>query len=253
MGALAVGTSRDSLRFPAESTEQSEFAITAEEGDAEEDEPTFTGVDVTVYRFTKLVKVTVQLLADQAANLDQFLTRSFARKMSMTENKYFIAGTGSGQPQGALVGGTAGLTLDAIDVIGATEVPELFYKLASEYREEAAWTMQGATEGYLRGLTGNPFQFSPTPAATVSGKAMDGLLNRPVFNSAYMGALGTSTKSLLIGNWGFYGIAERQNLVVQRLNELYAVAGYVGLLASFRLGGAVLIGEAFQYATHPSS
>lgn len=248
-GARVIQTSRDVINIPYEDTSMSNFSITAEEAAVSENEPTLGSVTATIYKFTKLVKVSEELLEDEDANLIPFLNDAFGRAAALTENAYFIAGTGSGQPQGVLYGGTAGLSLDSQTTIGAAEVPELYFKLGSAYADGSeCWVMRNATLGILMGLTGNAFQFMPTPA----GGLQKQLMGKPVFVSDSMGAVAASGKSMVIGNWNYYAIAERRGMSIRRLNELYAGNGQVGFLATMRFGGAVLQAEAFQYATQHS-
>jgi len=243
-GARVIQTNRDYIDIPYEDTSETAFVLTAEEGAVDENEPTFGNAQARVYKYTKLVKVSEELLADDAANLQSFLGDAFGRAWAGTENGIALAGTGSGQPQGVLVGGTAGLTFDSATTIGAAEIPELFWKLGSPYHEGAVWVMKGATLGLLQGLTGNNFQFVPTPNSNAMSPQLWG---KPVFLSDSMGAVTTGLKSAVYGNWYYYALIENQGMVVRRLNELYAGNGQVGFLATVRMGGVVLQAEAFQY------
>ena len=254
-GATVIQTSLDVVNVPTEDTSQTKFVITAEEASVDEEEPTFGQVALTVYKFTKLVKMSEELAADQAANLDAFLLESFARQMAATENYYHLVGSGSGQPQGVFVGGTAGLTLDSTSTIGAAEVPELAGKLGAPYADGAVWVMRNATLSVIRGLGTATFRwYAPTPYGVPGARGQAGdLEGYPVFRSDSAAAIAASAKSMLIGNFAYYAIADRTGLTVQRLEELYAANGQIGLLAKFRQGGAVLQAEAFQYATHPSA
>ena len=245
-GARIIQTSRDVINIPFEDTSQTAFAITSEEGAVSEAEPTFGNVIGTVYKFTKLVKVSEELLEDEDANLMSFLADSFGRAWAGTENTYVIAGNGSGQPQGILSGGTAGLTFDSATTIGAAEIPELYYKLGAAYTTgNVSWVMENATLGVIMGLKGDAFQFMPTPAGSMSPQ----LLGKPVFVTDAMESLAQGKKSVAVGNWSYYALIERRGLSIRRLNELYAGNGQVGFLATVRMGGAVLQAEAFQYAT----
>jgi HK97 family phage major capsid protein len=249
-GARVIQTSLDQLNVPVENVMNADFVITAQEAAVDEDEPTFSQVTISVYRYTKLIKATVEILGDNKANLESFLASNVGRAMAKTENSFSLVGTGSGQPQGVYVGGTAGLTFAGAAAITAAEVITLRHKLAPEYTAGAAWTTANATLGSLRGLTGNPFLFNPTPMGASGAPGSVGFLyDLPTYLSTKNAAMTTGLKSIIVGNWEFYMIAERQGLTVQRLDELYAANGYVGLLWAFRVGGAVLQAEAFQYGT----
>ena len=105
--------------------------------------------------------------------------------------------------------------------------------------------MLDATAGKIMGLAGDNFQFMPTPAG---GLGMN-LMGKPIYTSGKIGAHTTSTKSIVIGDFSYYMIAERRGIRVIRNPYLYQASGQVGLFWSQRVGGAVLQAEAFQYMT----
>jgi HK97 family phage major capsid protein len=255
LGLMRVTTDRDKYNFPAEDTSLPMFDIISEEGpisDAE-DEPTFGQVAVPIYNFKKLIKISEELLEDENSNLEAFLNSAIGRAAAETENFYILRGSGISQPQGAFVGGTAGLSLDAATAIAPAEIPELMGKLGSPYHNGAVWVMNPATWFYLKGITGNQFVFTSGVArlsGTVDGPTLEGY---PVILNSNVAAVGASAKSLLFGNFSFMGFVTNRGLRIRRLNELYAGNGQVGILATYRFGCAVLQAEAFQYATHAAS
>lgn len=254
-GAQVIQTSLDLVNVPAESTSNTYFVITGQEGAVDEDEPTFANVPITVYVFTKLMKASNVILSDNRTNLIQFLVNSAARAWAQTENKYFLTGSGSSQPQGVFVGGTAGLTLDAAAAVGAAEIPELVGKLDGPYRDRACWIMNRTSDAYLRSLSGNARWFENTPNGTAGLRGDTGTMEGyPVFLSNEAAAIGASAKSLFYGNVeAGFAIAEHPTVGLIRLNELYAGNLQTGLLWVVRIGGAVVNAEALQYATHPSA
>lgn len=242
-GATIIQTNRDVLNIPVEATSQTVFSRSSHDSAAvNEDEPTFGQVAVTVYPYTKLVKVSEDLLDDDGTNLNQFLANSFGRWLAMTENSVTLVGDGSGDPQGIFVGGTAALTFDDTNSIAAAEIPELFYKLGQGYRANASWVMNDVTLAYLRGLRdSNNWAFGQL--SIDEGRIM----GRPYYTSAYAASYTTSgNKSVCVGDWSMYALVERKGLTIRRLNELYAGNRQVGILATARFGGAVMQAEAFQ-------
>ena len=241
-GATILQTSRDVLNIPVEATSQTYFAQSAHDMAAvDEDEPTFGNAAATIYPFTKLVKVGEDLLEDSEANLNQFLANSFGRWMAMTENRNALIGVGTTAPQGVTVGGTAALTFDDTNSIAAAEIPELYHKLAGQYRDRAVWTMNDDTLGMLRGLSSSSvFTFG---AHEINEES---IMRKRVFTSTYMPKYTTTKyKAIVFGDWSLYALVERKGLVIRRLNELYAGNRQVGLLATFRHGGVVMQSEAF--------
>jgi HK97 family phage major capsid protein len=248
-GARVLQTSRDIVNIPVENASMANFAVTTEEGAYDQNEPTFATVAVTVYKFTKLIKVSEELLEDDATNLDSFLIDGIGRAWALTENEYTLVGNGSGQPQGVFVGGSVGYTFADTNSITATEIPSLYWSLGDAYHDGASWAMKGATAGHLQGLTGNNFQLVPTPYSPnqMVGDFPFPLWNKPVFLSDSVAAIADNAKSVMFGNWNYYGLVERRGLTISRNPYLYQANGQVGIFCSVRFGGAVLQAEAFKY------
>jgi len=249
-GAMVIQTTVDSVQVPSENATGG-FALTAEEGAANQDEPTFTSNAITVYKFTNLTKVSDELLADEKTNLESFLGDMWGRSAADIENDMFLTGTGSSQPQGVLVGGTAALTLNSATTIVASEIPELFFLLPGAYAQEGdsvAWATNQSTLAVIRGLTGDNFMFMPTPMGDGTRGAGQVLYGAPVYTSSQILAMASGRSVIVIGNWKYYGIVERNEIVISRNPYLYQGNGQVGFFVNIRFGGAVLQAEAFQYA-----
>ena len=74
----------------------------------------------------------------------------------------------------------------------------------------------------------------------------DTLLNRPIHTSAYAPTIEASAKPIAFGDFSYYWVADRQSRSFKRLNELYAVNGQVGYLASQRVDGKLILPEAIK-------
>jgi HK97 family phage major capsid protein len=252
-GATVIQTSLDRVLIPTEGTSMAKFAITAEEAAVNEDEPTFGQAIAVVYKGTKLVKISEELMADQKANLDPFLTNAFARAEAEWENYYFVSvGTGTSQPQSAWYASGLGVTAAGTNAITAANINTLIYSLGASYASSPSVAMvsKRATQGAIFALTGNPFLFQATPSGNAVGtgdqfvRRIDGV---PFYSDETMPAMTTGLKPVLIGDFSYYFVAERMGLMVQRLVELYAGNGQIGLLAKFRRGGVVGQAEAFKH------
>lgn len=246
MGAQVMQTSRDLMDVPNENAAVSPARV-AEEGAYNESEPTFGLVQIRTHKVTDLVKISEELEEDEGANLSSFLMNHVARQFGLWENDAFFVGTGSNEPDGVFQSGTAAITSDFATTIAASEVPELFFKLAGEYRDspQCAWAMNDSTAALIYGLTGDNFQFMPTP----QGQLMLSLQGKPVYTSSKIAAHTAGLKSIVFGDFSYYMITERRALRVVRNPYLYQANGQVGLFWSQRVGGAVLQAEAFQYIT----
>ena len=91
---------------------------------------------------------------------------------------------------------------DAFDeLIGASEVPELWYLLPDFYATDepsVGWIMRRSTEGVIRGLAGTTnFYYSPTPGGTIGGRpTLATVVNTPFFDPAGNRLRGTAVRTL---------------------------------------------------------
>ncbi len=252
-GAQVIQTSLDRVLIPTENSSMSKFAITAEEAAVDEDEPTFGQSIATVHKATKLVKVSEELLSDNAANLDGFLSSAFGRAEAEWENYYLVStGSGSSQPKAALIHSTVVNTAAGTNAITAAEMNTLIYGLGGPYASSpsVALVARRATIGAIFALTGSNFMFQGTPAGAAEGagdqfsRRIEGI---PFYADETMPAFTTGNKVILLCDFSYYFVVERMGLVVQRLDELYAGNGQIGLLAKFRRGGVPTQAEAFKH------
>ena len=249
-GVRVLQTSRDYMDIAVEDTSSTTFVRSAEEAAVDENEVNMKQTQIHVHKFTKLVKVSQEFLADEAANVEEFVLADLAVKAAMTEDRYVINGSGTNQHLGvmALVSTECNwLDFDSTGNITADEIPELLYKINSAYRANASWFMHNDIEGYLRKIRDTSlFAFQPI-ADMASGLAQwSQLLGRPVFNEANMtSSLATGNQVICIGDFSKYALVERAGLVVSRNPYLYEGNGQVGIFAHIRQGGAPMVYEAF--------
>jgi HK97 family phage major capsid protein len=246
-GALVIQTNRDVIDIPIEATKMTNFVLTAENNAYDENQPSFGNKAVRVYKYTKMLKLSEELVEDEAANLDAYLAEAFGRAWGLTENNIVINGTGVNQPEGVLVGGTAGLTLASATAIAPGEIPALYWKLPAQYHEEAVWTLAATTLGHLQGLRSDQNFQLVNPMVGNPQQLM--LWNKPAFITDAMPAIATGNKTLVFGNWRYYALVQHTGLTIQRNPYAYQANGQIGVFAKVRIGGAVLQAEAFQYAT----
>ena len=76
---------------------------------------------------------------------------------------------------------------------------------------------------------------------SVQAGVLDTILNRPYKTSSYVPEIKAGNKCMAFGDFSYYWVADRQGRSFKRLNELFAMTGQVGFLASQRLDGLSLI------------
>ncbi len=77
----------------------------------------------------------------------------------------------------------------------------------------------------------------------------DTIFNRPYVTSVYAPAPTAGNKAIAFGDFSYYWIADRQGRSMKRLNELFAMNGQVGFLASQRVDGRLILPEAVKTLT----
>lgn len=249
-GVRVIQTTRDYVDIATEDTATTTFVRTAEEGAYDENEPTVGQVQITIHKWTKLTKISEELVADDGCNLVDFLMNDYAIKAAQTEDRYVINGSGTNQHKGvlALTSLEANwLDFDSTGNITADEIPELLYKLNSAYRANASWFMHNTVEGYLRKIASSSvFSFQPYMNTAEGMSQWSTLFGRPIYNEANMtSTLATGNQVIMVGDMSYYALAERASLVVSRNPYLYQGNGQIGFFAHFRQGGAPLQYEAF--------
>lgn len=246
---MRLTTSRRQIDVPAQDA-KSDFAVVAEAGSANIDEPTFANTKtITIYNHSLAMKVSNELLRDQAANLEQFLTEEIGRAAARATNNAIIAGTGSSQPYGILARATVSETLATTTGVDFADIINIMGKLPSWYDEQGAtaWIMRNATKYAIRALTGNYPQFRPLEAGGTGD-----LEGYPVLVSDKIAAMAASAKSIIFGNMSYYAFVENGSLEVSRNPYLYQENYLTGIFVNYRFGGDVTQPEAFVYGVHPA-
>ena len=240
-------TNRDRILIPTEATAGTKLVVTAEEAAYNENEPVFGQVALTIHKFTKMVKVSEEMLDGDAVGLEAYIASVVARASAAAENYYCSIGTGTGMPQGIVAGATAsGITTAAATAITAAELISAMVTVESPYHNSSSgFLMKGATKFYLQGLTGNNFQFINTPAG-------GDFMGYPAYIAPDMDAITNSGKSVIFGDFSMYAFAEREGVTLSRNPYLYQANGQVGLFVKQRFGGAVLQTLAFKYLNQHS-
>ena len=222
-------------------------AAWVEEGEALTfSDATFDQVILDAYKLHVAVKVSEELLYDNAFNLETYLLNSFAKALGNAEEEAFLTGDGKNKPTGILNatgGGEVGVTT-AADSIKADEVIDLVYKLKRPYRKNAAFITSDSTLAQIRKLKDSNGNYLWQPALTAGEP--DRILGYPVYTSAYMPKIAKGAAVMAFGDFSYYNIGDRGTRSVAELKELYAANGLVGFVSKERVDGKLILPEAVQ-------
>ena len=207
----------------------------------------FGQVQLDAHKVGTLIKVSEELLADSAFDLESYIRSEFMRRIGDKEEEAFLVGNGTNKPTGILNatgGGQVGVTAASASTITADELIDLYYSLKAPYRKNAVWVLNDSTMKIIRKHKDGSGQYLWQPALK-DGEA-NTILGRPYFTSPYAPAVAAGAKSVLFGDLNYYWIGDREGITCRMLNELYAGNGQVGFLASKRLDGKTVLPEAIK-------
>jgi len=198
-----------------------------------------------------MAKVGKDELADTDVSLESIIVDSFSRAKGNAEEAAYISGTGHAnqQPEGMLNGTTlTRVKTVAADVIATNDVLDLIYAVPAQYRRNGKLLFPSTTILALRKLkdgVGGGYMWQPSNQA--GQPASFG--GYPVIAQETIGPLGASSECD-VGIFGDfkagYRNLDRKGMTIQRLLELYATAGLIGILVSSRVTGGVVRPDALR-------
>lgn len=207
---------------------------------------TFDQVILDAHKLHVAIKVTEELLYDNAFDLESHIINSFGKAIGNAEEDAFLNGDGKGKPIGVFAetgGGQIGVTISGTKLT-ADDIISLTYSLRRPYRKNAAFILNDSTLSVLRKLKDNngAYIWQPSYAA---GEP-DRLCGYSVLTSAYAPALEAGKPAIAFGDFSYYNIGDRGIRSLQELRELFAGNGMIGYVAKERVDGKLVLPEAVQ-------
>ncbi len=189
------------------------------------------------------MKVSWELLEDSIINLEDHIANNFARRIARKLADDVITGDGTTEPQGVIAAKTAFDEI-AANAAGPTyaELLGMIGALDPAYHDGAKFLMNHATWIRLLGMTdeaGRPLILPQAQAGLAAGVPLQ-LLGYPVVLDQAVASIGDQAKFAGFGNWReAYILRQVNGFHMLRLDELYAVNGFVGFLGWARYDGKV--------------
>jgi HK97 family phage major capsid protein len=207
---------------------------------------------IEVHDLVGLSKVGVDELADTDANLTALIQQIVGLQFAQMEDDAFANGNGTSKPFGLAMRATQAspLITQSVTAAGGTvtgdSLKSLPFQVPTVYRNNGAYYVSddlALAMSLLKDGQSN-YLWQPSVRAgeppTWSGYRVYTLEGLPRIDS------GNSTPSGIFGDASLgYMVADRQEIAMQRLDELYAEAGQVGFLFKLRVGGDVIRPAAF--------
>lgn len=207
---------------------------------------TFDQVILDAHKLHVAIKVTEELLYDNAFNLENYIIDTFGKAIGNAEEDAFLNGDGKGKPTGIFAetgGGQTGVTISGTKIT-ADDVISLIYALKRPYRKNALFILNDSTLAVLRKLKDSNGAYIWQPSYTAGEP--DRLCGYSVLTSAYAPVLEAGKPAIAFGDFSYYNIGDRGTRSVQELRELFAGNGMIGYVAKERVDGKLVLPEAVQ-------
>lgn len=201
---------------------------------------TFDQILLDSHKLHVAIRVTEELLYDNAFGLENYIITQFGKALANAEEDAFLNGDGVGKPLGLFAasgGGQIAETLTA--AIKADDIINLVYALKRPYRKKASFIMNDKNIAAIRKLKDNNGAYIWQPSAQAGEP--DRLFGYPVHTSAY-----APEDAIAFGDYKYYNIGDRGTRSFKQLTELFAGNGMIGYVAKERVDGKLILPEAVQ-------
>lgn len=201
---------------------------------------TFDQKILDAHKLHVAIKITEELLYDNAFGLENYIITEFGKALANAEEDAFLNGDGKGKPVGIFDKTAGGQSIGVLSAaLKSDDLLDLVYGLKRSYRKNASFIMNDATLAQIRKLKDNNGAYIWQPSYQVGEP--DRILGYKVNTSAY-----APTDAISFGDYKYYNIGDRGTRSFKQLNELFAGNGMIGFVAKERVDGKLILPEAVQ-------
>jgi len=238
------------LDYPTINDTATDAGLTAEAAAVTVQDMTFANAQLSAYNYASQVRVSMQLLQDNAFDLNAFLAEAMGERIARATNAAFTTGTGSSQPQGIITGATLGNTAASATAIAADDILDLIHSIDPSYRNKPTFGLMAndSVISVIRSLglgSANDFPiFIPSMTAGEPDKLFGFNL---YYNNDMASAITTGQKTLLAADFSKFVVRSAGGVQMVRLNERYMDELEVGFVSYARKDAKVLDSRAVKY------
>jgi len=244
-------TGRDTVIFPSLSKPtvawgRKAIAVTAQDLES-------GGKRMEVFFLTALTSLSIDTLDDAEANIVSEMTGGFGMAIAEAEDDAIAAGPGDDSPSGIASDATVQANYSASGVTAALSdasnngIDAMIgaqYKIKKTYRRNASWAMNSSTESAVRLLKNGEGDYLWQRSLQIgTPPTFDGY---KIVNPEGLADIAADAIAMIFGDFNQYKIRDRSGMSVQRLVEKYAEYAQIGFLIRRRLGGMLVLPEAFS-------
>lgn len=258
-------TSGEKVQMPALANDATAFWQSEQSSFNNSQDPTVSMVNIPVHELRGLLKVSQQNLEDSMFSLEDLIKERLMLQFAKTEGAAFISGNGNGKPRGLLsyptqatttfTGGSAGKNNPTNVIayvqsgastgkINADDVLNVKMDLKADYDPASTYIFTRGTLNTIRLFKDSQNRPLWQP---FGGQNLPSLIyDAPYVEMPDMPEIASGAFPIAVGDFKQYMIVDRISMNMQQLNELYIASGLIGFIARMRVGGDVLLPEAFR-------
>lgn len=200
---------------------------------------TFSQILLDAHKLHVAIKITEELLYDNAFNLESYIVNEFGRAIANAEEDAFLNGDGTGKPLGLFAKTGGGTVAGSASALKTDDLISLVYALKRPYRKRASFIINDKNIAALRQLKDNDGTYL-WQASTQAGEP-DTFLGYKLYTSQF-----APTNAIAFGDYSYYNIGDRGTRSWQELRELFAGNGMIAYVSKERVDGKLVLPEAVQ-------
>ncbi len=238
------------LDYPTINDTATDAGLTAEAAAVTVQDMTFANAQLSAYNYASQVRVSMQLLQDNAFDLNAFLAEAMGERIARATNAAFTTGTGSSQPQGIVAGSTLGNTAASATAIAADDILDLIHSIDPSYRNKASFGLMAHDNviAAIRALGLGSANDFPIFIPSMEAGQPDKLFGYNIYyNNDMESAITTGKKTLLAADFSKFVVRSAGGVQMVRLNERYMDELEVGFVSYARKDSKVLDSRAVKH------
>ncbi len=200
---------------------------------------TFGQILLDAHKLHVAIKITEELLYDNAFHLESYIVNEFGKAIANAEEDAFLNGDGKGKPLGLFAASGGGTVAASVAAPKADDLISLVYALKRPYRKNASFIINDKNIAILRQLKDNngAYMWQPGLAAGEPDKFLGYALHTSQF---------APENAIAFGDYSYYNIGDRGIRSWQELRELFAGNGMIAYVSKERVDGKLILPEAVQ-------
>lgn len=211
-------------------------------------DPTLTQAILKSYLYSsKIVKVGIPLLQDEAVGLEGLLSMWLGTRIARITNTHFTTGDDSDKPEGILHScADSGVTAAAATAVVYDDLVSLMHSVNRAYQANGRFMLADSTLAIMKKMKTETEKI-PLWLPGVAAREPDTILGKPYIVNDDMPAYTTGNKAIIFGDFSTFFIRDVRGATLMRLVERYADYLQVGFLMFSRHDSAVTVPTAVKY------